>query len=105
MAAVSSFTLSGTPRTVEEIFTDYSSHRNGLIRALTHDVDELHGLCDPVSPPSETVRPELPEPTLGINFARDSMSRRDWLFLIAVHRLRTEGRRAKPNSTNDEDNM
>ena len=35
--------------------------------------------------PAEEVPAELPEPCLGINFARDGMARRDWLALIAVH--------------------
>ena len=35
--------------------------------------------------PVEEVPPELPEPALGINFARDGMEHRDWLSLIAVH--------------------
>lgn len=35
--------------------------------------------------PAEDVPPELPEPCLGINFARDGMARRDWLALVAVH--------------------
>lgn len=34
---------------------------------------------------SEQVPPELPEPVLGINFARDGMHRKDWLALVAVH--------------------
>lgn len=38
-----------------------------------------------VSLPAEEVPPELPEPALGINFARDGMNRRDWLSLVAVH--------------------
>lgn len=38
-----------------------------------------------VNPPPEEVPPELPEPALGINFARDGMKRQDWLSLIAVH--------------------
>ena len=29
--------------------------------------------------------PEIPEPTLGINFARDGMVERDWMSLVAVH--------------------
>ncbi|KAL0336760.1 UNVERIFIED_CONTAM: PHD finger protein ALFIN-LIKE 1 [Sesamum calycinum] len=88
-------------RTVEEIFKDFSARRAGIIRALTYDVDEFYGLCDPekenlclyghpnetweVNLPAEEVPPELPEPALGINFARDGMNRRDWLSLIAVH--------------------
>lgn len=35
--------------------------------------------------PAEEVPPELPEPALGINFARDGMQRKDWLSLVAVH--------------------
>ena len=35
--------------------------------------------------PVEEVPPELPEPALGINFARDGMNRKDWLSLVAVH--------------------
>lgn len=38
-----------------------------------------------VTLPAEEVPPELPEPALGINFARDGMNRKDWLSLIAVH--------------------
>lgn len=38
-----------------------------------------------VALPAEEVPPELPEPALGINFARDGMARRDWLSLVAVH--------------------
>lgn len=35
--------------------------------------------------PVEEVPAELPEPCLGINFARDGMQKRDWLALVAVH--------------------
>lgn len=35
--------------------------------------------------PADEVPPELPEPALGINFARDGMKRSDWLALVAVH--------------------
>ncbi|RRT59744.1 hypothetical protein B296_00006423 [Ensete ventricosum] len=129
--------ISSAPRTVEEIFKDYSSRRAGIVRALTHgslplffplalsdDVAnvgvvilsltslmapcwsqmstsstpsaipvEKENLClygHPndsweVNLPAEEVPPELPEPALGINFARDGMNRRDWLSLIAVH--------------------
>uniref|UniRef100_A0A0A8YVV5 PHD finger protein ALFIN-LIKE n=1 Tax=Arundo donax TaxID=35708 RepID=A0A0A8YVV5_ARUDO len=93
--------VSSNPRTVEEIFKDFSGRRAALIRALTSDVDEFYGFCDPekenlclyghangrweVAPPAEEVPPEIPEPALGINFARDGMQRRDWLSLVAVH--------------------
>ncbi|XP_044968528.1 uncharacterized protein LOC123428399 [Hordeum vulgare subsp. vulgare] len=65
------------------------------------DVDDFFDSCDPdkenfclyghpdgtweVSLPAEVVPPELPEPALCINFARNSMNRRDWLSLVAVH--------------------
>ncbi|KAL6638137.1 hypothetical protein ACP70R_025709 [Stipagrostis hirtigluma subsp. patula] len=93
--------VSSHPRSVEEIFKDFSGRRAGLVRALTTDVDDFYGSCDPekenlclyglangsweVGPPAEEVPPELPEPALGINFARDGMNRRDWLSLVAVH--------------------
>ncbi|KAI3676496.1 hypothetical protein L1987_86106 [Smallanthus sonchifolius] len=40
---------------------------------------QFHGPKDEVSPPSETVPPELPEPTLGINFARAEEIGCSWL--------------------------
>ncbi|PIA59433.1 hypothetical protein AQUCO_00400368v1 [Aquilegia coerulea] len=88
-------------RTVEDIFKDYSARRIGIVRALTYDVDQFYTQCDPekdnlclyghpdetweVALPAEEVPPELPEPALGINFARDGMNRKDWLSLVAVH--------------------
>lgn len=93
--------ISSSPRSVEDIFKDYNARRTGLVRALTYDVDEFYSLCDPekenlclyghpnesweVTLPAEEVPSELPEPALGINFARDGMKRRDWLSLVAVH--------------------
>ncbi|XP_015089207.1 PHD finger protein ALFIN-LIKE 2-like isoform X2 [Solanum pennellii] len=93
--------ISSTPRTVEEIFKDYSARRAGILRALTYDVEEFSNMCDPekenlclyghpnetweVNLPADEVPPELPEPALGINFARDGMNRIDWLSLVAVH--------------------
>ncbi|KAK9068939.1 hypothetical protein SSX86_013055 [Deinandra increscens subsp. villosa] len=92
---------SSSPATVEEIFQDYKARRIGLILALTHDVDEFFESCDPdkadlclfgypnesweVTVPSETVPSEIPEPTTGINFARDGSDRRDWVYMVAVH--------------------
>ncbi|KAM3384363.1 hypothetical protein ACQJBY_008802 [Aegilops geniculata] len=89
------------PRTVEEVFRDYKGRRNGLARALTTDVEEFFRQCDPekenlclygfpnehweVNLPAEEVPPELPEPALGINFARDGMQEKDWLSMVAVH--------------------
>ncbi|RLN19620.1 ALFIN-like transcription factor [Panicum miliaceum] len=93
--------VSSNPRSVEEIYKDFSGRRAGLVRALTSDVDDFYSSCDPdkenlclyglpngtwaVAPPAEEVPPEMPEPALGINFARDGMQRRDWLSLVAVH--------------------
>ncbi|CAK7343920.1 unnamed protein product [Dovyalis caffra] len=93
--------MASSPRTVEEIFKDFSARRAAVVRALTYDVDDFYGLCDPdkenlclyghpnetweVTLPAEEVPPELPEPALGINFARDGMNRKDWLSLVAVH--------------------
>ncbi|PPS18475.1 hypothetical protein GOBAR_AA02109 [Gossypium barbadense] len=92
--------MASSARTVEEIFKDYTARRTAILRALTLDVDHFYGLCDPrenlclyghpnesweVSLPAEEVPAELPEPALGINFARDGMNRKDWLSLVAVH--------------------
>ncbi|KAL3830016.1 hypothetical protein ACJIZ3_018818 [Penstemon smallii] len=90
-----------SPRTVEEVFKDFKGRRNGLIKALTTDVEDFFQQCDPdkenlclygfpserweVNLPAEEVPPELPEPALGINFARDGMQEKDWLALVAVH--------------------
>lgn len=90
-----------TPKTVEEVFNDFKGRRAGLIKALTTDVEKFYQQCDPekenlclyglpnetwdVNLPVEEVPPELPEPALGINFARDGMQEKDWLSLVAVH--------------------
>ncbi|KAI3805697.1 hypothetical protein L1987_28295 [Smallanthus sonchifolius] len=89
------------PRTIEEVFRDYKGRRSGMIKALTTDVEDFFKQCDPdkenlclygfpneqweVNLPAEEVPPELPEPALGINFARDGMQENDWLCLVAVH--------------------
>ncbi|XP_068661753.1 PHD finger protein ALFIN-LIKE 4-like [Aristolochia californica] len=89
------------PRTVEEVFRDFKGRRAGMIKALTTDVEEFFNQCDPekenlclygfpseqweVNLPADEVPPELPEPALGINFARDGMQEKDWLSLVAVH--------------------
>lgn len=38
-----------------------------------------------VNVPPEEVPPEMPEPTLGINFARNGPKRWDWLSRVAMH--------------------
>lgn len=93
--------MSSNPRTVEEVFKDFTGRREGMLKALTTEVEEFYRQCDPekenlclygypdegweVNLPAEEVPPELPEPALGINFARDGMNRKDWLSLVAVH--------------------
>ncbi|KAK8531035.1 hypothetical protein V6N13_038873 [Hibiscus sabdariffa] len=81
---------SSSPRTVEEIFKDYNARRSAIVRALTFDKENLclYGYPNEaweVALPAEEVPSELPEPALGINFARDGMNRKDWLSLVAVH--------------------
>ncbi|XP_009785102.1 PHD finger protein ALFIN-LIKE 3 isoform X2 [Nicotiana tabacum] len=89
------------PRSVDDVFRDFKARRAALIKALTTDVEEFYQQCDPekenlclyglpneeweVNLPAEEVPPELPEPALGINFARDGMQEKDWLSLVAVH--------------------
>lgn len=89
------------PTTIKEIFSDFKGRRAGILKALTIDVEEFYWQCDPkkenlclygfpnekweVNLPSEEVPPEIPEPVLGINFARDGMKEKDWLALVAVH--------------------
>ncbi|KAI0492953.1 hypothetical protein KFK09_027229 [Dendrobium nobile] len=78
------------PRTVEEVFKDFKGRRAGVIKALTNDKENLclYGFPSEqweVNLPAEEIPPELPEPALGINFARDGMREEDWLSLVAVH--------------------
>ncbi|KAF3546990.1 hypothetical protein DY000_02007811 [Brassica cretica] len=89
------------PRTVEEVFRDFKGRRAAIVKALTSDVGEFYQQCDPekenlclyglpneqweVNLPAEEVPPELPEPALGINFARDGLSEKEWLSLVAIH--------------------
>ncbi|XP_009408326.2 PHD finger protein ALFIN-LIKE 8 isoform X1 [Musa acuminata AAA Group] len=91
----------GPFRTAEDVFRDFRGRRAGMIKALTTDVEKFYQQCDPekenlclyglptetweVTLPAEEVPPELPEPALGINFARDGMEEKDWLALVAVH--------------------
>ncbi|KAL1298342.1 hypothetical protein HN51_042717 [Arachis hypogaea] len=93
--------MEGGGRTVEEIYEDFKGRRAAIIKALTTDVQDFYNQCDPekenlclyglpsgqweVNLPVEEVPPELPEPVLGINFARDGMQEKDWLSLVAVH--------------------
>ncbi|MFS7988021.1 putative chromatin regulator PHD family [Helianthus anomalus] len=101
MEAASGSSSPRIPTTIEEIFRDYSARRAGLVHALTHDVDTFFRHCDPdkenlclygypngsweVTLPTENVPSDIPDPPLGINFARDDMDRKDWLFAVAIH--------------------
>ncbi|KAK8975743.1 hypothetical protein V6N11_057585 [Hibiscus sabdariffa] len=92
------------PRTVEEVFRDFKGRRAAMIKALTTDVEEFYKRCDPekenlclygypseqweVNLPAEEVPPELPEPALGINFARDGMQEKDWFGFDKADRKR-----------------
>lgn len=82
-------------RTPEDVYQDFAGRRQGILTALTVDVDRFYTECDPdrenlclygnpdssweVDLPAEEVPPEMPEPALGINFARDGMQvRPNW---------------------------
>ncbi|XVF17109.1 hypothetical protein REPUB_Repub10bG0090300 [Reevesia pubescens] len=58
------------PRTVEE--------KNLCLYGLPNEIWKVNLLV-------EEVPRELPEPALGINFAKDGMQENDWLSLVAVH--------------------
>ncbi|XP_047943590.1 PHD finger protein ALFIN-LIKE 4-like [Salvia hispanica] len=89
------------PRTVLGVFGDYNGRRMALIKALTTDVKEFIRQCDPEKPdlclyglpngqwkldlPAQEVPPEIPEPSLGINFSRYGMQGKDWLARVAIH--------------------
>ncbi|KAK8933846.1 PHD finger protein ALFIN-LIKE 6 [Platanthera zijinensis] len=91
----------GNSGMVEEVYRDFRGRRAGIIKALTTDVDDFYQRCDPdkenlclygfanekwqVNIPAEEVPAELPEPALGINFARNGMKEEEWLSLVAVH--------------------
>lgn len=93
--------MSFYPRTVQEIHENVSRRKDGLRKALGDDVEKFFIECHPekdnlclygepdaswsVDLPAEEVPAELPEPCLGINFARDGMARKEWLALVAVH--------------------
>lgn len=72
-----------------------------MLRALTTERDDFYRQCDPecenlglysfpdgtwkVSKPVDEIPAALPEPCLGINFARDGMYRKDWFALVSAH--------------------
>ncbi|KAM7255561.1 hypothetical protein ACFE04_008459 [Oxalis oulophora] len=87
--------------TSAKIFEDFTARRTGFIKALTTESEEFFNKCDPerenlclyafpdgtweVHLPLEQVPTELPEPALGINFARDGMPRKEWISTVASH--------------------
>ncbi|CAA2981322.1 PHD finger ALFIN-LIKE 4, partial [Olea europaea subsp. europaea] len=92
--------------TIEEVYEAlFSKEMMELLVGdpTSSDVEEFYQRCDPekenlclygfpseqwdVSLPAEVVPPEIPEPALGINFARDGMQEKDWLALVAVNDL------------------
>ncbi|CAN4086985.1 unnamed protein product [Withania somnifera] len=84
-----------------DVFKDFKGRHAGLIKALTTDVEEFFKQCDPekenlclyglpneqwaVNLPAEDLPSDLPEPVVGINFARDGMQQKDWLSFVAYH--------------------
>ncbi|THU69627.1 hypothetical protein C4D60_Mb08t16380 [Musa balbisiana] len=98
---------------VEYVFHDIKARRAGILKALTagnstffvlifsRDFEVFHQQCDPAKEnlclygfpdehwefnlPADEVPPEIPEPVLGINFARDGTNKKDWLSLVAIH--------------------
>lgn len=76
---------------------DSNSVANSVLEVMTYSfkcmVSEKDNLCLygypnetwEITLPTETVPTMLPDPILGINFARDNMVRTDWLYLVAVH--------------------
>lgn len=76
-------------RTPEEVAADFHGRRAGILRALVDEQDAFFDACNPaaenlclygnqdgtweVALPAEEVPPEMPEPSLGINFARNGM--------------------------------
>ncbi|KAK9128048.1 hypothetical protein Syun_016845 [Stephania yunnanensis] len=92
----------GSRPSVDQVFRDYCARREGIIRALTTDVEQFFALCDPkkeeclclyghpdgrweVKVPPPELPPELSDPVLGINFERDEMPRDRWLMMVACH--------------------
>jgi hypothetical protein len=74
------------PSSRREIINDYTARRKGLLTALTSEAEDFYMECNPdkqylclhgksdsswqVTLPADQVPSELPEPTIGINFAR-----------------------------------
>ncbi|GLJ21569.1 hypothetical protein SUGI_0400080 [Cryptomeria japonica] len=90
---------SGMPNTVDEIYEDFKRRREGIIKALTVDFEELYQQCDPEDEsfmglyglpdeswkvvPEEEGFPMLPNPVWGINNKRLVMSEKKWKHSVA----------------------
>ncbi|KAF3340801.1 PHD finger protein ALFIN-LIKE 8 [Carex littledalei] len=97
---INSTTKARTSHTIRRLFRDFKARRAGILKALTTEAESFYRRCDPekdelglyglpngtwdVKFPEELVPPDMPEPTLGINFARYG-SKEEWLAIVAVH--------------------
>ncbi|XP_039172870.1 PHD finger protein ALFIN-LIKE 3-like [Eucalyptus grandis] len=86
---------------VQELLGHFKGRRAGIIRALTTDAELFYQQCDPEEEPmslyglpngtwelrlpEEMVPPDLPEPTLGVNFGKAETSLDQWLQTVAAH--------------------
>ncbi|PWZ32274.1 PHD finger protein ALFIN-LIKE 8 [Zea mays] len=80
-------TSAPTPTSLKQLQIPYSRYYFLLFCTEKENLC-LYGLPNEtweINLPAEEVPPELPEPALGINFARDGMDEKDWLSLVAVH--------------------
>ncbi|GLJ47629.1 hypothetical protein SUGI_1006170 [Cryptomeria japonica] len=90
---------SSMPNTVDEIYEDFKRRREGIIKALTEDFEELNQQCDPKDEsflglyglpdeswkvvPQQEGSPMLPNPVWGINNNRMTMSKKSWKHSVA----------------------
>ncbi|KAL2477661.1 PHD finger protein ALFIN-LIKE 7 [Forsythia ovata] len=77
------------PYNLEDVFTDFKGRRDGLIKALTEEKRELCLFAYPdgtweVNEPPQTP-PEIPDPSVGINRAREGIPVNDWLKNVASY--------------------
>ncbi|KAL2460621.1 PHD finger protein ALFIN-LIKE 6 [Abeliophyllum distichum] len=78
------------PSNLKDVFTDFKGRRDGLIKALTEEKDDLSLFAYPdgtweVKERPETAPPEIPEPSLGINWARKGIPVNDWIKNVALY--------------------
>ena len=76
-------TLQG--RTEKDWLALIGVHAHRLKKTLRPLLRQQQAQTGSEHPAAVQVPPELPEPALGINFARDGMTKKDWLALVAVH--------------------